>query len=97
MTFRNDQERHEHSLQTLNTLAEYDDFMESIGTLVDLGCGTGLDLEWWATRTTREDAPQPLNIRCTGVDIAKQIKKWDSETIPSGLGSAPTPYRFKSK
>jgi branched-chain amino acid aminotransferase len=33
----------------------------------------------------------------TGVDIAKQIKKWDSETIPSGLGSAPTPYRFKSK
>lgn len=71
MTFRNDQERHEHSLQTLNTLFEYDDFMESIGTLVDLGCGSGQDLEWWATRTTRDDTPQPLNIRCTGVDIAK--------------------------
>jgi hypothetical protein len=36
MTFRNDEERHEHSLKTLNTLFEYDDFMESIGTLVDL-------------------------------------------------------------
>ena len=69
MTFRNDEDRHEHSLQTLNTLFEYDDFMESIGSLIDLGCGAGLDLEWWASRTTRDDNPQPLNIRCTGMDI----------------------------
>jgi SAM-dependent methyltransferase len=68
MTFRNNDESHAHSLQTLNTLFEYDDFMESIGTLVDLGCGAGADLEWWATRTTRDDAPIPLNIRCTGID-----------------------------
>jgi len=68
-TFRNDEERHQHSLQTLNTLFEYDDFMASIATLVDLGCGTGLDLEWWATRTTRDDVPEPLNIKCTGIDI----------------------------
>jgi len=70
MTFRNHDESHAHSLQTLNTLFEYDDFMESIGTLVDLGCGTGLDLEWWATRTTRGDEIVPLNIKCTGVDQA---------------------------
>jgi SAM-dependent methyltransferase len=68
MTFRNNDESHAHSLQTLDTLFEYDDFMESVGTLVDLGCGPGLDLEWWATRTTRDDAPMPLNIRCTGID-----------------------------
>jgi SAM-dependent methyltransferase len=68
MTFRNAEESHEHSLQTLNTLFEYDDFMMSVGTLIDLGCGSGLDLEWWATRFTRDDNPQPLNIRCTGVD-----------------------------
>jgi|TARA_R110000822_G_scaffold282719_1_gene404262 SAM-dependent methyltransferase len=83
MTFRNDEERHEHSLKTLNTLFEYDDFMESIGTLVDLGCGSGLDLEWWATRTTRDDVPIPLNIRCTGVDIAKApsiFKKYSNIT-----------------
>ena len=42
--------------------------MESISTLVDLGCGSGLDLEWWATRTTRDDSARPLNIRCMGVD-----------------------------
>jgi hypothetical protein len=71
--FRNAEESHAHSLQTLNMLYEYDDFMASIGTMVDLGCGLGLDLEWWATRTTREDVPQPLNIDCIGVDQAPQL------------------------
>lgn len=71
--FTNHNESHAHSLETLNTLYEYDDFMSSIGTLVDLGCGTGLDLEWWATRTTRDDMPEPLNIRCTGVDQADAL------------------------
>ncbi len=61
---------HEHSLHTLNALYEFDDFMMSVGTLLDLGCGHGLDLEWWATRTTRElGNKKPLNIRCTGVDL----------------------------
>lgn len=71
--FRNPQESHEHSLQTLNALYEYDDFMLSINTLVDLGCGSGLDLEWWATRTTRDDQPVPLNIQCTGIDLVESV------------------------
>ena len=61
------------SLDTLNALQEYDEFMESIDTLVDLGCGSGEDVEWWATRTTREDTPRPLNIKCTGVDRIDQL------------------------
>jgi SAM-dependent methyltransferase len=61
------------SLDILNALQEYDEFMESIATLVDLGCGTGQDIEWWATRTTREDNPKPLNIKCTGVDQIDQV------------------------
>lgn len=69
MFFRNPEASHAHSLQTLNWLYEHDDFMASIGTLVDLGCGPGLDLEWWATRTTRDDNPEPLNIQCTGIDL----------------------------
>jgi SAM-dependent methyltransferase len=73
MTFRNAEESHAHSLQTLNMLYEYDDFMASIDTVVDLGCGAGMDLEWWATRTTREDTPRPLNIDCMGVDLAPQL------------------------
>lgn len=66
------------SLDVLETLYEYDDFMASIGTLVDLGCGNGDDIKWWATRTTRDESPIPLNIKCVGVDqlntlpVAKQ-------------------------
>jgi SAM-dependent methyltransferase len=63
-----------HSLDILNALYEYDDFMESIATVADLGCGNGLDLEWWATRTTRDESKIPLNIKCTGVDLTNQIK-----------------------
>lgn len=65
---------HKHSLNTLNLLYEHDDFMESISTVLDLGCGDGLDLEWWATRTTRDlNNPRPLNIRCMGLDLAPSL------------------------
>jgi len=73
MTFVHPGDSHRHSLETLNQLYEYDDFMASIKTVLDLGCGTGDDLEWWATRTTRDEVPQPLNIRCTGVDTASEL------------------------
>ena len=67
--FKNAQHSHEHSLRTLNALYEYDDFMESVATVIDLGAGPeGLDIEWWATRTTRDDDPKPLNIKCTAQD-----------------------------
>ena len=68
MIFSDANASHDHSLQTLNLLYEYDDFMASIGTVCDMGCGEGLDLAWWATRTTRDDDPQPLNIICQGID-----------------------------
>ena len=69
MMFANSTDSHAHSLQTLNLLYEYDDFMASIRSMVDLGCGGGQDTEWWATRTTRDDNQEPLLIRCTGVDL----------------------------
>ena len=72
-TFRNPQESHQHSLEVLNELYRHADFMESVGSVIDLGCGTGLDLEWWATRTTQDDNPQPLNIKCIGVDVQPQL------------------------
>lgn len=83
MMFSTPEASHAHSLTILDALQEYDEFMESITNLVDLGCGSGLDVEWWATRTTREDNPQPLNINCVGVDIANAIpaaKKYTNVT-----------------
>lgn len=73
MKFVTPQEGNRHSLQTLDALYRYEDFMESICTMVDLGCGSGDDLMWWATRTTQEDNPKPLNIQCTGVDITSSL------------------------
>jgi SAM-dependent methyltransferase len=73
MTFLQPGDSHKHSLETLNQLYEYDDFMASISSMVDLGCGNGDDLEWWATRTTRDEVPVPLNIRCTGVDLDAEL------------------------
>jgi len=64
---------HQHSLETLDQLYRYDDFMLSLRSMIDLGCGTGDDLVWWATRTTRDDNPQPLNIQCHGVDLQEGL------------------------
>jgi ubiquinone/menaquinone biosynthesis C-methylase UbiE len=47
--------------------------MYSISTVVDLGCGLGDDLQWWATRTTNDEPPVPLDIKCTGIDLADQL------------------------
>jgi len=74
MKLLTDEQSHEQSLNTLNALYEYDDFMESVESVIDLGCGSGKDLEWWATRTTRDAARTPLNIRCTGVDLEPTLK-----------------------
>ena len=73
MTFAHPGDSHQHSLETLNQLFEYDDFMASIRTMIDLGCGIGDDLEWWATRTTRDNDPIPLDIKCVGVDLQENL------------------------
>ena len=77
-SFTSPKQSHEHSLQILDLMYEYDDFMESVGTVVDLGSGNKLlDLEWWTTRTTRDEQPMPLGIKGTAVDLNvpdRQIK-----------------------
>ena len=71
--FISDAESHAHSRQTLDALYEYDDFMLSLKMIGDLGCGSGMDLEWWATRTTRDESARPLNLKCIGIDRAQGL------------------------
>jgi SAM-dependent methyltransferase len=71
--FASAQESHAHSRHTLDLLYEYDDFMASINTLADMGCGQGLDVEWWATRTTRDEERRPLDIKCTAIDTLPEL------------------------
>jgi len=70
MRFGSPEASHAHSLRTLETLYQFDDFMQSVENVIDMGCGSGLDMLWWATRTTRDVNPRPLNIRCLGIDLA---------------------------
>jgi len=100
MTFAHSGDSHQHSLQVLNQLYQYDDFMLSIKTVLDLGCGSGDDLTWWATRTTRDENPQPLNIQCTGIDLAPDLnltKRHDNvfyQSVDFESTIAPTPLGF---
>lgn len=82
--FKSDQDSHNHSLQTLNLIANYDDFLDSIKVIVDMGCGSGADINWWATKTYLSDnqIPMPYNYTCYGVDL--------------DLGSAPSLYQSEN-
>ena len=68
---------HQHSLETLEVLSRYPDFLRRLGTVCDMGCNIGLDSIWWAT-LTREDGTTPLDITVTAVDVTidqKNIKR----------------------
>lgn len=69
--FKTDADSHSHSLQTLNLIANYDDFMDSVTNIVDMGCGVGNDLMWWATKTYSDENNQerPYNYKCVGIDL----------------------------
>lgn len=68
--FQDPYSSHDHSMKILNQIYEYDDFMDSIEVIADMGCGSGLDIMWWATATTRdEERPEPHDYTCYAVDI----------------------------
>lgn len=67
-SFKNSQLSHEHSLGILNSLVEYDSFLDSLQVIADMGCGSGLDSLWWAGLTTRDDPPEPRNYLVYAVD-----------------------------
>ena len=66
--FKNANFSHSHSLEILEALREHDTFMDSVTTVADFGCGSGMDILWWATRETRDEPPEPLNYLCYAVD-----------------------------
>ena len=67
------EESHEQSLFTLNELYKHDDLMDSIRSVADVGCGTGLDIKWWAECQSRDDDPIPHNYKCYAVDLNPKL------------------------
>jgi len=70
----------------LDLFYEYDDFMESIGRVVDLGCDSeALNMQWFANATTNDQRRQPLNIKCVGQSaIDKLLVKHNSISFQKG-------------
>lgn len=85
--FKNAHYSHEHSLEILNLLYGYDSFLDSLTTIADMGCGAGLDAQWWASLYTRDDPPEPRNYIVYAVDqntneIEPDILKNNPNIIP---------------
>lgn len=57
-----------HSLSVLELIQQYDTFLEGIKHVADMGCGTGEDIQWWATLTNNNPIPEPYNFNCFAVD-----------------------------
>lgn len=75
--FKNAQESHDHSLETLEIIYNYDSFLDSLEFVADFGCGNGFDTNWWATLETRDDPPEPRNYKVYAVD--KNLSKFDKD------------------
>ena len=71
--FRDRYESHDHSLRMLDLISTYDGFMDSLTVIADMGAGSGLDINWWATAETNDDPPVPYNYVCYAID--KNISK----------------------
>ena len=74
-SFGSQHEKHEHSFKNvLSYMYEYDDFMDSVGRVIDLGCDAEAnDMLWWANATTRDETQTPLGIKCVGVNTFKKL------------------------
>ena len=74
-SFSSPHEKHEHSFKNvLSYMYEYDDFMDSVGRVIDLGCDVeATDMLWWANATTRDETQTPLGIKCVGVNTFEKL------------------------
>lgn len=57
------------SQHSLNLLYGYENFLGSLDTICDMGCGAGHDITWWATLENQDDPPEPYDFKCYAVDI----------------------------
>lgn len=93
--FKNPYYSHEHSLEVLNLLLGYDSFLDSLTTIADMGCGAGLDVEWWATLMTRDEPPEPRNYIVYAVD--QDLRKIDPAILKDNTNIIPLQGNFEER
>lgn len=81
--FETPEDSHKHSLITLAMLNEYDEFMASIDSVADMGCGKGLDTFWWATQRDPSPPHIPRNYNCFAIDKDLSNVKSDLKNLPN--------------
>ena len=76
-SFSSPLEKHNHCLKNiLSYFREYDDFMESVSRVLDIGCDVEAEtMTWWADATTKDSAQIPLNIQCVGLNTFEKLNK----------------------
>ena len=52
----------------METIRQYDSFLESLKHIAIIGAGSGEDSEWWATLENYNNPPEPYNFNCLVVD-----------------------------
>jgi len=92
--FKNPEESHQHSRDVLDMLYQYDSFLDSLKVIADMGCGSGLDAEWWAKLMTRDDPPLPHNYRVYAID--KDISKIDPTILKANPNIIPLQENYNS-
>ena len=81
---------HHHSLETLEMINQYDEFLDSISSVADFGCGSGHDINWWSRleyiEYTEDDKGNVIgetvrkrNYRCYAVD--RDVKQIEPELL----------------
>ena len=86
-SFTSQEQAFQHSKKhILDLFYQYDDFMESIGRVIDLGCDTeALNMLWFANSTTNDEQQLNLNIKCVGQsDITGINTKHNSISFQKG-------------
>jgi SAM-dependent methyltransferase len=93
--FKNEYESHDHSLEVLNLLHNYDSFLDNLKVIADMGCGSGFDARWWAKLETRDDPPEPRNYKVYAVD--QNIKQIESQILIDCPNIVPLERNFEER
>ena len=93
--FKNAHESHQHSLDILNMIYGYDSFLDNLGVIADMGCGSGLDTEWWATLATRDNPPEPHNYIVYAVD--QDLRGLDELALAQNKNIIPIAGNFEDR
>ena len=93
--FKNPYLSHEHSLEVLNLLYGYDSFLDSLTSIADMGCGSGLDAEWWASLMTRDEPSEPRNYTVYAID--QDLTKIDPDILTRNPNIIPIERNFEER